>query len=88
MGFKFSYVPQFYKALKSLPEKNQKQVVEKIKLLSVIEDVSVFQHIKQLAFGYKHFTHKLRVGNYRVYFRLNGNNFEAQDIIDRGKAYK
>lgn len=88
MEFKFTYLPLFAHSLEKLPSKHQKQVLKKIKMIQGIKDLSIFQYIKPLVKEIEHTTHKLKAGEYRVYFRVSGNVFEIQNVIIRGEAYR
>lgn len=52
MEFRFTYLPQFERSLQKLPKKNQRQILEKIKSIQSIQDMSIFLHVKALAYRY------------------------------------
>ena len=88
MESKFTFLPEFYKNLKSLPQGRQKQIIKKIADIANIKDQSIFRHVKPLAIAIERATHRLRVGDYRIFLRVAGNHFEVQNIVQRKDAYK
>ena len=88
MEFKFTFLPEFHKTLKKLPKDEQEQIVKKISDISKIKDQSIFRYIKPLAMSMGRWTHRLRVGNNRIFFQVIGNNFEIHNVIRRKDAYK
>ena len=88
MEFKFTFLPEFYSTLKNLPKDQQKQIVKKLADVKNIKDLSIFRHVKPLAVVIELATHRLRVGSYRIFFRVTGNYFEIHSIVHRKDAYK
>ena len=88
MEFKFTYIPEFLKTLEKLPKKNQKQIIKKIKMVQQMSSTEIFQYIKPLVVPIDLKTHRLRVGDYRIFIRRDGDTFEFQNIDIRGSAYK
>lgn len=88
MEFKFTFLPEFYRTLKTLPKDQQKQIVKRIADIKTIKDQSIFRYVRPLAIAIEQSTHRLRVGNYRIFFRVTANCFEIHNIAHRKNAYK
>lgn len=88
MEYKFTYLPEFAKTLEKLPQRNRKQVLKKIKMIEPMSAPEIFEYIKLLIVAIDLKTHRLKVGDYRIFVRRDGNTFEFQNIVIRGKAYK
>lgn len=88
MEFRFTYLPTFEKSLEDIPHKHQKQILKKIKMLQSVKDFSIFDFVIPLALPLGEATHKLKVGNYRVFIKVESNVFEFQYVRIRGGAYK
>lgn len=88
MEFSATYLPEFGLSLQKLPKKHGQHVLKKIKTILAIKDLSVFKHIKPLALPIGRATHRLKMSEYRIFVRVEGNNFEFHNVIKRGDAYK
>ena len=88
MEFNATYLPEFYLSLQKLPKKHGKQILKKIKTILGIKDLGIFRHIKPLALHIGRATHRLKMSGYRIFVRVEGNNFEFHNIVKRGDAYK
>lgn len=88
MEFSVTYLPEFYLSLQKLPKKHAQQVLKKIKTILAIKDPGIFRHIKPLALPIGKSTHRLKMSKYRIFVRVEGNNFEFHNVIKRGDAYK
>lgn len=88
MEFRVTYLPEFSLSLQKLPKKHGKQILKKIKTILEIKDLSIFGYIKPLALPIGRATHRLKMSEYRIFVRVEGNNFEFHNIVKRADAYK
>ena len=88
IGFKFTHVKKFIESLEKLQRGHQQQIIKKINSLEQIKDISLFYYIKRLAKPINLFTHKLKIGKYRIFFRVEGIIIEAQYVSSRENAYR
>ncbi len=88
MEFNFKYLPEFVSCLEKLPKRNQRQIIKKIKAIQEIQDLGIFRHVIPLVMPIGRVTHKLKMGEYRIYVRVEGQFFEFQNVIKRGDAYR
>lgn len=67
------------KSIKRLDKPMRDRILAGIKKLP-LGDVKKLQ-------GYEYF-YRLRIGDYRIIYKLNGNTIIVSDVLPRGEAYK
>ncbi len=82
MKYEINFKPTSIKDLKKIDKQNQKNIIDKIEKMSD----NLFGDIKKLT----NFTpeYRLRVGNYRVLFEIEGNKIIIYRIKHRKESYK
>jgi mRNA interferase RelE/StbE len=82
MTFEIEFKPRAFKDLKALPKPTQRRIVAKIEGLA--EDL--IGDVKRLT----NFTpeYRLRVGDYRVLFEVQGDKLTMYRILHRKDAYR
>jgi mRNA interferase RelE/StbE len=82
MNYKIEVMPKAIKELKTIPRKEAEKIVDKIKTLSN----NLSGDVKKLT----NFTpeYRLRVGNWRVLFEVEGERIVIYRVLHRKKSYK
>ncbi|WP_372950701.1 type II toxin-antitoxin system RelE family toxin [Mariniphaga sp.] len=76
----------FEKDLVKLEKKQKQEVVNLIQILKQIENLSEITSIKKLS-GFKNL-YRIRLGNFRIGFRLDGEKIILIRILHRKDIYK
>lgn len=84
MNFEFKYHPAFVKDLKEINLDIQRRIKAAIETRLGVAPEQYGAPLQRTLKGYW----KLRVGDYRIVFRVRGNTIEIYGVIHRKKVYE
>lgn len=70
--------------LQKMPRNESKRIISKVK--EYVSDPIGFQHMSTKIVG-ADMEYRLRVGDWRILYQIDGDDFYISDILPRGNAY-
>lgn len=85
--WKIEYTDESIKNLKRIPQKTRSRIIKAIEELASLQNPMAYRHTKKLS-GELRGLARLRVGEYRVIFRIeNGETILVISVLPRSRAY-